>query len=106
MRATVIGALRRFVPPFLDTAPPLSKAQRRALWAITHCRTPALGGDAFGCNRCGSVHFAWHSCNHKACPQCGKTATAQWVQRELHKRVNAPYFLVTFTLPAQLPQSR
>jgi len=109
---TVLGALRQFLPAFLETAPPLSSAQRRALWAITHCRTPALGGRAFGCRDCGQVHFAWHSCNHKACPQCGRAATAGWVQRELTKLIDAPYFLVTFTLPAQLrecffgPQAR
>ena len=102
MGASVIEALRRFLPAFLDTAPPLSRDQRRALWAITHCRTPALGGDVFACPRCGRVHFAWHSCNHKACPQCGRQATARWVARELTKLVRAPYFLVTFTLPAEL----
>lgn len=99
--ATVIGTLRRFLPEFLKTGPPLSREQRRAIWAITHCRTAALGGRAFGCD-CGQVHFAWHSCNHKACPQCGAQATRRWVQRELGKRVNAPYFLVTFTLPSEL----
>jgi hypothetical protein len=102
--ATVIGALRQFLPAFLETAPPLSADQRRALWAITHCRTPALGGNAFACQDkdCGRIHFAWHSCNHKACPQCGRQATARWVARELAKLVRAPYFLVTFTLPAEL----
>ncbi len=102
MAPTVLGALRQFLPEFLKAAPPLSSAQRRALWAITHCRTPALGGRAFVCRECDQVQFAWHSCNHKACPQCGAAATIGWVQRELAKLVQAPYFLVTFTLPAQL----
>jgi len=102
MAPTVLGALRQFLPDFLQAAPPLSSQQRRALWAITHCRTPALGGRAFACRTCDQVRFAWHSCNHKACPQCGAAATARWVQRELAKLVHAPYFLVTFTLPAQL----
>jgi hypothetical protein len=99
---TVLGALRQFLPEFLNSSPALSIDQRRALWAIAHCRTPALGGRAFVCPDCRQVQFAWHSCNHKACPQCGRAATARWVQRELHKLVDAPYFLVTFTLPAQL----
>jgi len=102
MTPAVIGALRRFIPAFRQTAPPLSADQRRALWAITHCRTPALGGQVFGCRPCGRVEFAWHSCNHKACPQCGRTATAHWIQRELRKLLPVPYFMVTFTLPAQL----
>jgi hypothetical protein len=96
-----LGALRRFLPEFLKTDPPLSSQQRRALWAITHCRTAALGGSVFSCD-CGQVHFAYHSCNHKACPQCGALATRRWVQRELGKLINAPYFLATFTLPAEL----
>lgn len=102
MPATVREALRRFLPDFLRSQPPLSSDQRRALWAMTHCRTTALGGDVFVCKRCGRQHFAFHSCNHKACPQCGRAATAKWVRRELRKLVKAPYFLVTFTLPEQL----
>jgi hypothetical protein len=98
----VLGALRRFLPEFLKTGPPLSPQQRRAIWAITHCRTAALGGRAFACDPCGHIHFAYHSCNHKACPQCGAQSTQRWVDRELGKLVNAPYFLVTFTLPAEL----
>ena len=100
--ATVLGALRRFIPQLLKTAPALSPQQQRAIWAITHCRTSALGGRAFACKQCGHLHFAYHSCNHKACPQCGALSAHRWVQRELAKLVNAPYFLVTFTLPAQL----
>jgi hypothetical protein len=102
LAATVIGALRRFLPAFLKTEPPLSESQRRAIWAITHCRTAELGGRVFDCKPCGRFHFAYHSCNHKACPQCGAGATQRWVQRELGKLVNAPYFLVTFTVPSEL----
>lgn len=99
---TVLGALRRFIPEFLKSSPTLSADQRRALRSITRCRTPALGGRALACTDCGQVRFAWHSCNHKACPQCGGADTVRWVQREMGKRIDAPYFLVTFTLPAQL----
>jgi hypothetical protein len=100
--ATVLGALRRFIPELRKSAPALSPQQYRAIRAISHCRTPALGGRAFACKQCGHLHFAYHSCNHKACPQCGALAAHRWVQRELAKLVNAPYFLVTFTLPAEL----
>ena len=101
-RFTVIEALRRFLPAFLEGKPPLSTQQRRAIWAITHCRTKAMGGRAYACAQCAQIHFAFHSCNHKACPQCGSQATERWVRRELGKLVNAPYFMVTFTLPSEL----
>jgi hypothetical protein len=101
-KPTVLEVLRRFLPAFLAEKPTLSPQQRRAIWAITHCRTSTLGAQAFFCKPCGRVHLAYHSCNHKACPQCGHADTAAWIQRELAKRINAPYFLVTFTLPAEL----
>lgn len=99
---SVIAALRLFLPNFLNVHPHLPAPQRNAIRAITQCRTPALGGRIFDCDRCGQRHFAFHSCNHKACPQCGRGATRAWVKRELAKRIETPYFLVTFTLPAQL----
>jgi hypothetical protein len=101
-KPAVIDVLRRFLPPFLATKPVLSVAQRRAIAAIRKCRTPALGGHERVCPDCKSSHFAWHSCNHKACPQCGRAATAQWIQRQLDKLTGAHYFMVTFTLPQEL----
>ena len=102
MAATVIEALRRFLPAYLrEYRHALGEAQKRAVWAITHCRTEEMGGHLYACG-CGKKEFHFHSCNHRSCPQCGKDATAQWVERELRKRVGAPYFMVTFTLPEEL----
>jgi hypothetical protein len=100
--ATVLEALRCFIPELRQSTPAFSPQQHRAIRAITRCRTPALGGRAFGCKQCSHVHFAYHSCNHKACPQCGALSAHRWANRELRKLVHAPYFLVTFTLPEQL----
>ena len=102
MATTVIDVLRRFLPGFRRGNPALTKAQRRAVWAITHCRTAEMGGHLHACDTCGTREFHFHSCNHRSCPQCGKDATAQWIERELGKRVGAPYFMVTFTLPEEL----
>ena len=101
-KPTVIEALRRFMPAHLSAKPALSAAQHRAVWAVTHCRTAMLGGSAHGCADCNERYFAYHSCNNKACPQCGRAATMKWVQREEDKRVSAPYFMVTLTLPSEL----
>jgi hypothetical protein len=101
--AAVSEVLRRFLPGFLRAHPgPLTQAQRRAVWAITHCRTPVMGGHLWGCGACGARQFHYHSCNHRSCPLCGRAATAGWVGRELSRRVGAPYFMVTFTLPEEL----
>lgn len=101
-KPTVIAALRRFIPAWLRTSPVVSVVQRRAIWAIEHCRTAMLGGSAHGCADCGEHHYAYHSCNNKACPQCGRGATAAWVERQQAQRLPVPYFMVTFTLPSEL----
>jgi predicted nucleic acid-binding Zn ribbon protein len=99
---SVIEVLRRFIPSFSASNPHLSPACKRAIWAILHCRTPVMGGSRLHCPQCDHSIFTFHSCNHRSCPQCGKDATAQWVERQLRKRIAAPYFMVTFTLPSEL----
>ena len=102
MAATVIDALRRFLPAHeRKHRHAMGEAQRRAVWAVNHCRTAVMGGHLHACGACGTREFHFHSCNHRSCPQCGKSATADWVERQLGKRVGAPYFMVTFTLPEE-----
>lgn len=103
MATAVIDALRRFLPAHLrEHHRSMGEAQRRAVWAITHCRSAEMGGHLHACAKCHTREFHFHSCNHRSCPQCGKDATAEWVERQLGKRVGAPYFMVTFTLPEEL----
>jgi len=103
MAASVIDALRRFLPVHVrEHRHAMGEAQRRAVWAVNHCRTAEMGGHLHACGSCGRREFHFHSCNHRSCPQCGKSATAVWVERQLGKRVGAPYFMVTFTLPEEL----
>ncbi len=103
MTATVIDALRRFLPEHLRAhRRTMNPAQHRAVWAIRHCRTAEMGGHLHACDPCKKREFHFHSCHHRSCPQCGKNATAEWVERQLGKRVGAPYFMVTFTLPEEL----
>ena len=43
-----------------------------------------------------------HACGHRNCPHCQAHESQQWIERQLGKRLPADYFLLTFTLPAQL----
>ena len=79
----------------------LLPSHRRAVAAIVCCRTPALGGQLFRCD-CGQFHFAYHSCNHRACPQCGHADATEWLDRQRRRLLPVPYYLVTFTIPGQL----
>jgi hypothetical protein len=76
-------------------------SHRRAVAAILSCRTPALGGQLYRCD-CGQEHYAYHSCNHRACPRCGHADASEWLERQRRKLLPVPYYLVTFTVPAQL----
>lgn len=75
--------------------------QRAAVRAILRCRTAALGGQRYRCG-CGREHFAYHSCNHRACPRCGRDDAAAWLAAQRARLLPVPYFLVTLTVPAEL----
>jgi hypothetical protein len=80
----------------------LLASHRRAVQAILSCRTPALGGQVYRCADCRKDHFVYHSCNHRACPQCGKADAAEWVEQQKRKLLPVPYYLITFTVPEGL----
>jgi hypothetical protein len=77
-------------------------SHRRAVEAILACRTAALGGEVYQCADCGRDHFVYHSCNHRACPQCGQADASEWAARQKLKLLPVPYNLVTFTVPEDL----
>lgn len=76
----------------------------RAIQAILHCRTPAMGGHVAVCEQCGTEHLLYHSCRNRACPQCGYDATERWLEHQRGLLLPVPYFHVVFTLPAELRQ--
>jgi hypothetical protein len=80
----------------------LTRAHYRAAEALTSCRTPALGAQVYHCGDCSKTHFAYHSCNHRACPKCGGREQAEWAAAQEAKLLPVSYFMLTFTLPGQL----
>jgi hypothetical protein len=75
--------------------------QHAAVRAILRCRTPALGGQRYRCG-CGREHYAYHSCNHRACSRCGRDDALVWLEHQRTRLLPVPYFLVTLTVPAEL----
>jgi hypothetical protein len=53
-------------------------------------------------HHCGKITFIPHSCGHRNCPHCQNHENWQWIENQLSKRLPAPYYLITFTLPYQL----
>jgi len=80
----------------------LTRAHYRAVEAVMSCRTPALGAQVYRCGDCAKVHFAYHSCNHRACLKCGGQAQAEWTAAQEVKLLPVSYFMLTFTLPEHL----
>ncbi len=72
--------------------------------AIESCRTAALGGHLYYCSKCDSNCYSYHSCKSRYCPRCQNEQTDAWVEKQQELLLNVPYFLVTFTLPAELRQ--
>jgi hypothetical protein len=80
----------------------LTAHQRRVMVTIESCRTEALGGQIFTCPDCQTVRYSYHSCRNRHCPTCQQDAGAAWLADQQALLLPVPYFLVTFTVPAEL----
>lgn len=80
----------------------LLPSQRRALRDIEACRTAYFGGHLKQCDHCGRQVYAYHSCRNRHCPKCHGDQTERWLKQQQTRLLPCPYFLVTFTLPAEL----
>jgi len=77
-------------------------SQLKALSALKICRTQLSPVMQVNCSGCEHQIFVPHSCGHRNCPHCQHHESQQWIERQVQKQVPARYFMVTFTLPAQL----
>lgn len=80
----------------------LLPSQKEALRAIEQCRTAALGGQVYRCDHCAKELYSYHSCGNRHCPKCHGQQTAQWLEQQRGRLLPCAYYLVTFTLPAEL----
>ena len=80
----------------------LLPSQARALQDIEACRTAYFGGHLKQCDHCGGQVYAYHSCRNRHCPKCHGDQTERWLTQQETRLLPCPYFLVTFTLPAEL----
>jgi hypothetical protein len=77
-------------------------SHKRAMNDIINCRTPALGGQVYECRDCQVLDYSYHSCMNRHCPKCMNDQAQQWLKKQKELLLPLPYFLVTFTLPAEL----
>jgi hypothetical protein len=95
--------IETFEAPLLAKYPNgLLPGHRRALAAMKQCRNAHSPRMQVQCSECDEQHFVPHSCGHRSCPHCQHHESQQWLERQLKKQVPGDYFLLTFTLPAEL----
>ena len=94
---------RRFADDYLSRhGASVLPSHRRAIADILACRTHALGGHLWRCNRCSSEIYSYHSCKNRSCPRCHKDQTERWIAAREAELLACPYFHVTVTVPAEL----
>lgn len=97
------SVIDQFEADFLNQYPShILPSQLKALQALKICRTRHSPAMQVSCTECEHQAFVPHSCGHRNCPHCQHHESQQWIERQVQKRVPAPYFMITFTLPAQL----
>lgn len=80
----------------------LLPSHHHALASMKDCRTVRSARMQVQCTDCHGQRHVPHSCGHRSCPHCQHHASEQWLKRQLARQVPGEYFLVTFTLPAEL----
>src|SRR3974390_1740714 len=76
--------------------------QLKALRAIQHCRTAALGGHRDCCQSCGYQAISYHSFPNRHCPKCQAQARERWITARQRDLLDTSYFHVVFTVPHEL----
>ena len=80
----------------------LLPSQRKTLAAIKQCRSSASPLMKVNCSDCDHLSYIPHSCGHRSCPHCQNHESQQWIERQCKKLLPVNYFMITFTLPAEL----
>ena len=80
----------------------LAPHQRKAVRHILACRTAALGGHLYRCDRCGKELPVYNSCQTRHCPTCQTSAKEKWLAGRRTEVLPVRYFHSVFTLPHEL----
>lgn len=74
-------------------------SHKKAIWDISFCRTPVMGGQVYQCPDCNQYHYSYHSCGNRNCNACQNDKTESWLESKKELLISANYFMVTFTIP-------
>lgn len=71
---------------------------------LSKCHTSNIGVHQYRCNNlsCSHIHYQFHSCGNRHCPNCGGMKRDQWVEDRISELLPVQYFHVVFTIPQEL----
>lgn len=72
---------------------------RKAIHALTHCRTRELGVSYYACKDNHVGVEVPHSCRHRSCFLCAQKKRLEWIEKQKTRLLDVPHFHVIFTLP-------
>ncbi len=101
---TINEIFRTFGPEYLRRyGHSMPRRHKKVIAAIVNCRTATSGSAIYRCEKCGLSHILPCGCNNRHCPQCQHRKNRQWLQRQMQRQLPGHHFLITFTVPQQLP---
>ena len=77
---------------------------RAVLSRLSRCHTSAIGVHHYRCSNdaCSAMHYQYHSCGNRHCPNCGGARREQWIEDRMGELLPTTYFHLVFTLPQEL----
>jgi hypothetical protein len=94
---TIQNIFKSYENYLASTPQPLKN--RKAIHAITHCRTEVMGTSYFSCPEGHQPIKQHHSCRHRSCYLCAQKKRLEWIESQRSRLFNVPHFHVIFTLP-------
>ena len=79
-----------------------SSEQSKAAYCIMNCKSGAFGFNISLCEECDYLDFHANSCRNRNCPNCQAVLKELWIDKRSSELIDADYFHVVFTIPAQL----
>jgi hypothetical protein len=102
-KVSMASVIERFEPAYLARhGASIPQPHLDAMARMLACRTLALGGHLLQCGGCGAKDFAYHSCNHRVCPNCSGGKGQAWLDERREDLLPVDYFHVVFTVPEAL----
>lgn len=66
------------------------------------CKTPALGGKKYTCQKCKHAHYVYFGCGNSRCSICQSVKREQWIDKLQSKLLDVAYVHLITTMPHQL----